>query len=169
MIEEKLASSTWTDEKGITSTFTWYPGDSLEEFQPFTQVYGVCFNDEGKILIQRRGKRPWCLAGGTVEAGESAEDTLRRELIEEADVSLKNPILLGGQRVSVDGYDTSYQLRYYCEVNEILPQTPDPDTNIINERKFVSPSEINEYLRWGATGEAIFTQATSLREKIHSD
>lgn len=178
MNEEKLASSTWTDEKGITSIFTWYPGDSLEEFEPFTQVYGVCFNDEGKILIQRRGERPWCLAGGTVEEGESPEETLRREVIEEADVTLKNIILLGAQRVqfpggknpnpSPRGGDDFYQLRYYCEVDEILPQTPDPDTNIINERRFVEPEDLRKYFYWGDTGDAIFSQATVLWHSLHT-
>lgn len=178
MEKTKLATSTWTDPSGVTATFTWYPGNDLEKFRPFIQVYGVCFNDVGKMLIQRRATNPWCLAGGTVEEGESGEETLRRELIEEADVTIKNLSLLGGQRVQFPGGhnpnpgkraigDDFYQLRYYCEVDEILPQTPDPDHGIINERLFVSPNEINTYLNWGVTGEAIFTQATALFHKLH--
>jgi 8-oxo-dGTP pyrophosphatase MutT (NUDIX family) len=160
-------------------TFTWYPGDNVEHFRPFNQVYGVVFNADGQMLIQRREARPWCLAGGTVEEGESAEETLRRELIEEADVTIKNPILLGGQLVQyAEGHhhnltkrfvdDDFYQLRYYCEIDEVLPQTPDPDHGIINERLFVSPAEINDYLGWGATGQAIFDQAIALFHRLHS-
>ena len=158
--------------------FTWYPGDDIKQYEPFNQVYGVVFDTDGRMLIQRRETRPWCLAGGTVEEGENAEQTLRRELTEEADVTIKNPILLGGQRVQFPGGhnpsptkrfvgDDFYQLRYYCEVDEILPQTPDPDHGIINERLFVSSSEINNYLDWGATGQAIFDRAIALFHRLH--
>jgi 8-oxo-dGTP pyrophosphatase MutT (NUDIX family) len=159
-------------------TFTWYPGNNIEQFKPYIQVYGVVFNNEGKMLIQRRENCAWCLAGGTVELNETAEDTLRRELIEEADVTIKNPRLLGGQRVQFPcGHnpnpgkraigDDFYQLRYYSEVDELLPQTPDPDYGTINDRIFVLPSEINNYLNWGVTGQAIFDQAIDLWRELH--
>lgn len=178
MDKTKLPTTAWTDDKGVTVSFTWYPGNDLEKFQPFVQVYGVCFNAEGKMLIQRRDGSDWCLAGGTVEAGETPEETLRREIIEEADVTIKNPILLGGQRVQFPGGknpnpgkrggDDFYQLRYYCEVDEVLPQTPDPDTDIINDRLFVDPAKITDYFDWGTTGAAIFSQATTLYNKLHN-
>lgn len=176
MDEAKLVSNTW-DYEGVKIKFTWYPGEDLAKFHPFNQVYGVIFNESGQILIQRSGQQDWCLAGGTVEGGESAEETLRRELIEEADVTIKNPILLGGQRVkfiggpnpkpSKRGGDDFYQLRYFCEVDQLLPQTPDPDNGEIHERKFVLPSEINEYLKWGITGKTIFDQAIALFASLH--
>ncbi|EKD53610.1 MAG: hypothetical protein ACD_61C00007G0020 [uncultured bacterium] len=177
MDETKLVSKIWVDN-GVTMKFTWYPGDDIKQYEPFNQVYGVVFDSDGRMLIQRRETRPWCLAGGTVEEGENAEQTLRRELIEEADVTIKNPILLGGQRVQFPGGhnptptkrfvgDDFYQLRYYCEVDEILPQTPDPDHGIINERLFVSSSEINSYLNWGDTGQAIFDRAIALFHRLH--
>lgn len=169
---KKLISSTWVSDEGIKMIFTWYPGSDITQFKPFTQVYGVVFDKQSNILIQRRGSGDWCLAGGTVEKNETADQTLVREIIEEADVTIKNPILLGGQRVqftgghnpnpSNRGGDDFYQLRYYCEVDKILPQTPDPDHGIINERLFVPSEKINDYLKWGATGAAIFDQAINL-------
>lgn len=175
MNETNLATNTW-EHHGVVTTFTWYPGQDLEKFKPFTQVYGVCFNEEGKILIQR-GSGDWSLAGGTVEEDETAEETLRRELIEETDVTIKSPLLLGGQRIqfpgghnpnpSKRGGDDFYQLRYYCEVDEVLPQTPDPDHNKIRERLFVNPEDITKYFDWGITGTAIFSQATDLYKKLH--
>ena len=159
--------ATWD---GHEIKMTWYPGSEIEKFNPFNQVYGVCFDSEGKILIQNLPGQDWCLAGGTVEEGETAEATLRREIVEEADVTIKNLILLGGQRVEylnkdnpnkVKGNDY-YQLRYYCEVDKILPQTPDPDNNQVHLRKFVSLEEINSYLNWGVVGRNIFDQATQL-------
>lgn len=176
MDETNLASSVWDSGNGRVK-FTWYPGTDLGNYSPYVQVYGVVFNSEGKILIQRVGDKAWCLAGGTVEEGETAEDTLRREVIEEADVRIKNPILLGGQRVQfLDGPnpnpkrgrgDDIYQLRYYAEVDELLPQTPDPDNDQIHERLFVDPLEITTYFDWGTVGAAIFKQATDLWTTIH--
>ncbi len=177
MDEINLASSVWDSGNGRIK-FTWYPGNDLSKYSPYTQVYGVVFNSEGKILIQRVGDKAWCLPGGTVEDGETAEDTLRREVIEEADVSINNPILLGGQRVLFmdkpnpnpkrgEGNDF-YQLRYYAEVEELLEQTPDPDNGQIHERLFVDPSEITSYFDWGLTGAAIFKQATDLWHGLHN-
>lgn len=126
-------------------------------------------------MIQREENNSWCLPGGTVEAGESPLDTLGRELLEETDVTIKNPIMLGGQKVEVleghidpkRGGNNFFQLRYYCEIEKILPQTPDPDNGIIHERKFVNPSEITKYFDWGKIGAAIFKQATNLYQNLH--
>ncbi len=176
MDESNAVSNIWTFNE-ITVRFTWIPGDDHEKYRPFTQIYGVCFNDKGQILIQKVEDSDWCLAGGTVEEGESPEETLRRELIEETNVTIKNPIMLGGQKVEfINGHnphpkrgegDIFYQLRYYCEVDELLPQTPDPDNGKVHDRLFVEPSEITKYFDWGATGAAIFSQATDLYKKLH--
>ena len=78
--------------------------------------------------------------------------------------------MLGAQRVQFldkpnpntsEGNDY-YQLRFYCETDEILPQTPDPDGGVMRERDFISPSEITNYVKWGKIGDAIFSQATAL-------
>ncbi len=178
MNKSKPVSSTWTSpDDGTVVKFTWLPGDNISIYTPYTQCYGVCFNTEGKMLIQRVEDSDWCLSGGTVEEGETAEQTLRREMLEETDVTIKNIILLGGQEVSFpNGHnlhpkrgegDLFYQLRYYCELDELLPQTPDPDKGKIHDRLFVDPAEITKYFDWGATGAAIFAQATALYNKLH--
>ncbi|MBB6730689.1 (deoxy)nucleoside triphosphate pyrophosphohydrolase [Cohnella zeiphila] len=51
-------------------------------------------NDQGKILIARRGPgkpqaRLWEFPGGKLEAGESAADCLRRELAEEMAIEIE--------------------------------------------------------------------------------
>lgn len=176
-MDSKTLISNTVKFEGTDIKYAWYPGDVLDNYYPFNQVYGVVFNLDGMILIQRRGDRAWCLPGGTVEENETAEQTLRREVIEEADVTIINPVLLGGQRVqfpgghnpnpSKRGGDDFYQLRYYGEVDEILPQTPDPDHGIINERLFVDQDKINDFLNWGITGQVIFDQAIALYRELH--
>lgn len=175
MKKQQTPSNTWTSN-GVQIKFTWYPGKDIKKFNPFTQVYGVCFDNDGKILIQKVGDSDWCLPGGTVEPGESAIDTLKREFIEETDVSIKTPILLGGQKVQIIDNDTGlpkkikkefYQLRYYCEVEEVLPQTPDPDNGQVRDRLFVEPDKITKYFDWKDPGKAIFNQATTIYKKRH--
>lgn len=45
---------------------------------------GCVFNEEGKVLLQKRGdNEAWGFPGGAMEIGESAEETAIREINEE--------------------------------------------------------------------------------------
>ncbi len=149
-------------------TLTWIKlkdGSDLDKFQPITQAYGLCFNDKKEILIlNQKENNEWTLPGGTIEAGESPIVTLTREVLEEADVTLKNISVLGVQRVD-DPQNPGpkgklhFQARFIAKVDQMQPQTIDPAKGRIHERKFVPLSTINKYIHWGNTGEAIFNDA----------
>ena len=146
---------------------TWIRADDLSEFKPCFQVYGIIFNNIGEILlIQEKGK--WKIPGGTPEGNETAVETLKRELLEEADVEVMDILPLGAQRVDYpnnpnkDEGDLYFQYRFICSVDKLLDPTPDPDTGIINPRMFVPSEKITEYVKWGKVGEAMFDDAISL-------
>lgn len=170
----KKPSSTWaTPEYKVK--FTWFSGGKPNDYLPYTQVYGVCFDKRGDILIHGINGN-WGLPGGTVEKNESPIATLKRELLEEADVAIKNPVFLGAQSVEVlngvitgrkKGNDVFYQLRYYCEAVNILPQTPDPDNDIVHDRLFVDPKDITKYFNWKETGAALINEALDIYSKLH--
>lgn len=152
---------------GQDVTLTWIKSEDLSSFKPFYQVYGIPFNQAGEILlIQEKGK--WKIPGGTPEGEEVDVDTLKRELVEEADISVSKIIPLGAQRVDYPNNpnkeegDLYYQLRYVCLVDELLPQTPDPDTGITNPRKYIPADQITEYVKWGDVGNAMFRDAIAL-------
>jgi len=139
---------------------TWIKTTEIEKYSPITQVYGIIFDDEGKILIGRDSKGgSWIIPGGHPEKGESVEETLKREVLEEVDVEINNIKPLGVQKATFpDDPDKSkvvYQVR--C-----TPQTPDPANDSTWERKFVSSEKINKYVKWGSTGAAMFEDAISL-------
>lgn len=131
---------------------------------PTTQAYCICFNDKDEVLIlNQKGDDTWTLPGGTVEEGETLEQALIREVNEEADITLKNIMFLGVQKVDDPGKrGTYFQARYIAQVDNILSQTVDPALGKINERKWVPNSEITNYIKWGKTGEAIFSDAIKL-------
>lgn len=155
------------------TTNTWIRTDSLDNLTPVTQVYGICFNDKNEILVCREGKDgPWQIPGGHPENDETIEETLSREMLEEVDVKVKNIKLLGVQKVDFPNNPTKsqgdifYQVRCICEVDELLPQTPDPDSGKTWERKFVSAEEVTEYVKWQETGDAMFKDAIQLHMQI---
>ncbi len=156
------------DWNGTKVVVEWIRTDSLEKITPISQVYGIVFNDKNEILIARKvGDEKWIIPGGHPEGNETVEETLKREMIEEADVEVKNIKLLGGQKVHQEGKPKAYtyQVRCVCEVKELLPQTIDPAENVNWERKFVPAAEITEYVKWGITGDAMFKDAIELWRK----
>ena len=61
-------------------------------FNPVTAVGGIITDDEGKVLLLRRardpGKGKYGMPGGFVDAGESVDQALRREVQEEVNLEV---------------------------------------------------------------------------------
>ena len=119
--------------------FTWHESDSYKGIEPAPQVYGVCFTNEGKVVIVREPGKYWNIPGGKPESGETPEQTLRREMLEEVSVFVGQMSMIGYYEVT-NGVRL-FQLRFAAQIIEILPPQRDPATNAVNERKFVSPEE----------------------------
>lgn len=64
-------------------------------------------NDRGQVLVVREGDGAWTLPGGGAEHGETAEETLKRELLEEANISAPFTYnALGTEPIFIEKHDT---------------------------------------------------------------
>lgn len=143
---------------------TWIRDDDVEKYSPITQVYAVVFNEDSEILLCRKtGKHSWHLPGGHIKEGEAFEDALKRELLEEADVTVQHIRPIGVQKVtdpSDPNFMPGYQLRCIAILKKLLPQTIDPDSQTQWERMFVPSVDIKKYIQWGISGDAISSPHT---------
>ena len=87
----------------------------------------ILYNDKGEILLQHRSKNAkrlpdyWGFFGGGIEVGETPEQALARELLEELEYHVKNPVLINEQNfiwngdkntkyVFIERYDSNQKL-----------------------------------------------------------
>lgn len=126
--------------------------------EKYTQVSGYIFNDNNQLLIVKNHKT-WTIPGGHPEVAETKEETLKREIMEESCISLKNIKYLGAVEVIEDG-EVYYQLRFTAITKEILPFKEEWE---INERKFVDLNELNKYITW-SNGKTFIAQIESVKK-----
>lgn len=135
----------------------WHEGFELTN-QKHTQVSGYVFNDKNQILIVKNGKT-WTIPGGHPEQGETHLETLNREMMEEACVTLKDINYLGSVEVVENG-ETYYQLRYTAKANEVLPFKQEWE---ISERLFINLEDLTKYIKW-ANGVTFAAQIESAKK-----
>ena len=157
-------TTSYTGRSGVAYIFEYSDADSFDELpkEKCTQTYGVCFCD-GKMIIGYGGqKQSWGLIGGTIEKGETFEETLKRELKEESNMEVLSSLPLGYQKV-IDTRDRSfvYQLRYVCKTKPFGPFVSDP-ADAITEIKFINPKDYKQYFDWGSIGDRIIERALEL-------
>ena len=136
--------------------FTWHNGEIPEGVQ-ITQVYGLIFSREGHLLLKAQPQiNNYGLAGGHPEPFDRGiEETLRRELIEEVNMTITKPLLVGYQLVDEeDGTPPFAQVRMTALINTIGVNRPDTDNGKFYERLLTAPMKAAELLNWGDVGYA---------------
>jgi len=159
-MDKNIPNVIFNDGKNIT-TLSWYETNNFSNMKNVKQCYGICFDKKGKILIvKNEGK--WSLPGGNPEKREAFEQTLIREVDEEADVDIVNIKPIGYNKIEElkEGKKSVfYQLRFIAKVSKIKKQTLDPATNMQFERKFINPKDFLSYTHWGISGEEMIKRA----------
>ncbi|MDD5711052.1 MAG: NUDIX domain-containing protein [Candidatus Colwellbacteria bacterium] len=162
-------TGSYKDKKGVEYLLEYVDADSFDNLNPAlcTQVYGICFYGEQMVIGYGGQKENWGLIGGTIEKGETFEQTLKREIQEESNMEVLSFAPIGYQKVTVKGEQSSiYQLRYACIIQPYGPFVADPDGGSIQEIKLIDPANFKRYFDWGEIGERIITRALELKNKL---
>lgn len=153
---------------GVRYIFEYENADSFAHLdrKRCTQTYGVAFCGDDMVIGFGGRKNGWGLIGGTIEPGESFEETLSREIREESNMEVLSALPVGYQKVT-DTRDGKhyFQLRYACKVRPYGPFTGDPAGGI-SEIKLVDPKEYRRYFDWGEIGERIVARALELKARL---
>ena len=143
--------------------FFWRGDAPIPPTMRITQVYGILFDANGSILI-RNDDGVCGLIGGTPEQGETREETLHREVLEEVNCEISDLHYLGYQEVHGDG-EPYAQLRYIAKIKKVGPVRPDPDNGKTYERLFVTPREVIKLIQY-TSGDIIINSAVELAKTI---
>jgi 8-oxo-dGTP diphosphatase len=155
---------------GRVLTVTWLAPPFRPERRATTQVLGLCFVPDGRILLVTGDGESWTLPGGHPEPGETFEAALERELREEGCARLVACDYLGCQRVEdperPGGPERYYQVRYWARI-ELYPFEPRFETVA---RQLVAPADFLETLAWGETAAArhILDAALDLEQRYEA-
>lgn len=137
----------------MEDVFTWFDGEVPDDLE-VKQVYGLVFTRDGRMLL-KIDDGFYGFGGGTPESYDKDRiDTLKREMIEEVNTTLLEPIeLVGYQLVNEgNGIKPYAQVRMTAIIDTIGEAKPDPDGGKIYQRVLVSPSRAIELLNWGKSG-----------------
>lgn len=146
----------------MATKFVWHEGWPAPAALPVRQVYAWIVNEHGQVLLLEM-PGGWNLPGGTPEATDADWlATLRRELLEEASVTVRDIVPLGYQEVRVDDGQPFAQLRVAARIDAWLDAAPDPDTGMLYRREWVSLIDAAELLGWGTPGRAQAASAAAV-------
>ena len=149
--------------------FIWHDGEVKEDLK-VRQVYGIIFTDDGRVLLKVETKARgdvYSFAGGTPEDFDKDKvATLKRELLEEVNVTIEDPIMVGYQEVDEENGTSNYaQVRMVALIKNIGEVKPDPDNGETYKRLLVSPKRAIELLNWGEIARLQLEAATRIAQQ----
>lgn len=120
------------------------PEAMMDEKQKIVRVAAAIISREGRYLIAKRKAGAhlagfWEFPGGKCETGESLEECLRREVREELDVTISNPVPF--EIVHHSYPDKTVELHFYrCSISGGVAEARE-----CAEIRWVSGEELQEY------------------------
>ncbi|MEC3891683.1 NUDIX hydrolase [Nocardiopsis sp. LDBS1602] len=131
-------------------SYVWHEASHPPESRPIRQVYAYVFDARGRVIVLR-DNGVWNLPGGTPEPEDGGDRvaTLVREVWEEVQVTITDPVHLGYQAVHRPDREPYAQLRMAARLNVLGEREPDPDSGRIHVRRLCPFPEAVELLGWG--------------------
>ena len=149
---------------------TWHYGEPPKDMQ-IRQVYAIAFDEHQRVLLKEDhfvDKVVYGMFGGTPENFDTnILETLKREFLEEANNTLKEPIyLVGYQEIEGDKNLPNYaQLRMVAMIDKVGEKLPDIDNGKTYERLLTTPQNAIKILNWGDSGEKQITKAYEIAKE----
>lgn len=89
-------------------------------------VRAACFDADGRVFLLRHSYVPgWHMPGGGVERGQTAEEALRRELMEEGNLEVEGGLELRAVYFNPRTSKRDHVVFYRCQVRQLTPKLPD--------------------------------------------
>lgn len=142
--------------------------ESLEELGNRT-VHGVhafCFFGDELVIVYSEAKGYWTPPGGGVEPGETVEEAIVREVLEETNMRVLKQCVIGYQDI-FEPHRVTTQVRSVCIVEPIGQFTADIDPEgDVTEIKLIGPKDMKQYFDWGEIGDHILARALELKNSL---
>ena len=143
--------------------YTWY-NNSVPADLKVRQVYGIVFTKDGRTILRIENNK-YKLTGGKPEIGETFDETLIREYIEELNVELEDIHYLGYLLVE-ENNERYAQVRMVARVKNINENHIDPATGKMYGRKLININNIKEYLNYSdEAGNLMIDDAINLAKE----
>lgn len=133
----------------------WYTVTRKEDIPnlPWRQVYAIGnLNGMIPLVINAKSPKACNLPGGTTEPGETLQDTLERELIEECNMRVLTWRPLGYQVLTDPDGTVTPQFRVYAELEKIGEFEHDPGGHVV-ANVLARIDELNDMIAYGDIGE----------------
>jgi ADP-ribose pyrophosphatase YjhB (NUDIX family) len=146
---------------GARYRVAWFDPPFVPPLGETTQALGICFTHDSQIVLVTWNDSDWTLPGGTIEPGETLEQTLIREVWEEACARVRGCVYIGCQRVEHldDDRPAYYQTRFWARVD----LEPLVAAHEMTARRVVTPGEFPDALFWGGERTAALILERGLR------
>lgn len=138
-------TASWNGRQFI---LTWMPAPFVPPLDLVTNVRGLCYTEQGLLVLAAGADREWTLPGGHREPGESMEQTLIREIREEICASVEAFTYLGAQKVVDEGNGglahPHYHIRFWARVRmeDFIP------SHEVHYLSFIQPAMLLTTLNW---------------------
>ncbi len=127
-------------------------------------VRAYCFLGNKLVIVCAGAKGAWTPPGGGVEDGESYEQAVVREVLEETNMKVIKQAVLGYQDITEKDRIIT-QTRSVCIVEPYGEFVSDPDEDI-TEMRLIDPAEYKEYFDWGVVGDHLMKRALELKSTL---
>ncbi len=126
-----------------------YITDELPPLELCRTAFGFAFNGD-QVLMTRLKNRDWDIPGGKIDVGETPQQTVVREVLEETFVQVEVIELVGIQEVELLGprpenfqwiYPLSVQVYFLCRISKLMPFRKNKESY---ERGFLDPDYARE-------------------------